>query len=179
MHNYFSLQWEWQGELAVQNRQTTSRDSVASAWGHNLMDNSFVNEYLMKDGRGGQTWISILILVTVCQAIISDRIFPKPEKLNCLIATWDKRILKNIPRAWSGRAVIGWQVAWLDRYWSGSRRCQTRAVVAYIKVLRLLPCFCAPVLQSYCLSTCRTQQQYLLNGCMYFYIKYLLLNVMN
>ena len=98
----------------------------------------------MKDGRGGQTWISIL--VTVCQAIISDRIFPKPEKLNCLIATWDKRILKNIPRAWSGRAVIGWQVAWLDRYWSGSRRCQTRAVVAYIKVLRLLPCFCAPVL---------------------------------
>ena len=111
---------------------------------HNLIDNSFVNEYLMKDGRGGQTWISIL--VTVCQAIISDRIFPKPEKLNCLIATWDKRILKNIPRAWSGQAVIGWQVAWLDRYWSGSRRCQTRAVVAYIKVLRLLPCFCAPVL---------------------------------
>ena len=83
---------------------------------------------------------------SICQAIISDRIFPKPEKLNCLVATWDKRILKNIPQAWSGRAVIGWQVAWLDRYWSGPRRCQTRAVVAYIKVLRLLPCFCAPAL---------------------------------
>ena len=140
--------------------------------GHNLMDNSFVNEYLMKDGRGGQTWISIL--VTVCQAIISDRIFPKPEKLNCLIATWDKRILKNIPRAWSGQAVIGWQVAWLDRYWSGSRRCQTRAVVAYIKVLRLLPCFCAPVLLFIHVpysTTIFTEWMYN----MYFYIKYVLL----